>query len=324
MTRSIRAVAVIAAIVAVGALLQRSAPAGAHVVPNQFSMEVAVGEAGVPVNSQFAAYVSIHHSGGAYAAAQWHVDYPESVVRVVNVAKDPNAPGQCAHTNDDGVRELLGCLTLDLDNLMTYSGNAWIIAFQCIADGTANINLAAGPNVASGTFVQADVGGDLPMHTHNDTVQCGAGGSPPPPPPPGGDQCTVSEVLTGDSFKCNDGKTVRLLQIDAQDLNQCGGGWAKAALQHIFLIPGRVVRLDYDADKTGPNGETMAAPIWRGNDGYDYNMSIVMVYVGLAKAAELGDGNIKYLSWAEASQTWARVAQWNMWAPGKTYTGGSD
>jgi hypothetical protein len=49
-----------------------------------------------------------------------------------------------------------------------------------------------------------------------------------------------------------------------------------------------------------------------------------MVYVGLAKAADLGDGNTEYLDWANASQVWASVARWNMWAPNKTYTGGCD
>jgi hypothetical protein len=115
-----------------------------------------------------------------------------------------------------------------------------------------------------------------------------------------------------------------MLQIDAQDLNQCGGGWAKAALQYIFLTPGRVVTLDYDTTKTGSGGVTLAAPIARGTDGFDYNMSIVMVYVGLAKAVNLGDGNVKFLQWATDSQAWATAAKWNMWAPGKTYTGGCD
>ena len=133
----------------------------------------------------------------------------------------------------------------------------------------------------------------------------------------------METVLTGDTFTCS-GKTVRMLQIDAQDPGQCGGEWAKAALQYIFLIPGRTVVLTYDADKTDNQGRTLAAPIWRGSDGADYNLSIVMVYVGLAKAADLGDGNVMLLDWARASETWARVAQWNMWAPNKTYTGGCD
>jgi endonuclease YncB( thermonuclease family) len=218
---------------------------------------------------------------------------------------------------------LLGCISLDDNAPITHSGNAWIISFRCAGNGTANITMAAGNNVASPTQVLPFEGNPLNSHTHSDSVTCGSGGTPPPPPP-GGDQCTVSEVLTGDTFRCTDGKTVKLLQVDAQDMNQCGGGWAKAALQYIFLIPGRTVTLTYDTQRTGAGGVTLAAPIWRNVDGFDYNISIVMVYVGLAKAANFGDGNTMLLDWANASQTWARVAQWNMWAPNKTYTGGCD
>jgi hypothetical protein len=304
----------------------RSMTASADPVSGQYSMEVAVAETSVAVNGQFAAYAGIYHSGGSYQAAQWHIDYPETVVDVVSVANGPGAPSECVASSDDGTRVLLGCVRIDTASQMTFAGNAWIISFKCIANGTANITVAIGAGVASPTGVLNTQGTELPLHTHSDIVTCGAGGTPPPPPPPPptGDQCTVSEVLTGDSFKCTDGKTVRMLQIDAQDLNQCGGGWAKSALQYIFLTPGRVVTLDYDATKSGPGGVTLAAPIARGTDGFDYNMSIVMVYVGLAKAANLGDGNVKFLDWANASQTWATAAKWNMWAPGKTYTGGCD
>ena len=67
---------------------------------------------------------------------------------------------------------------------------------------------------------------------------------------------------------------------------------------------------------------TLAAPIWRGDDGADYNLSVVMVYVGLARAADVGAGNAAFHDWAFASETWAKAAQWNMWAPGKPFAGG--
>jgi len=135
--------------------------------------------------------------------------------------------------------------------------------------------------------------------------------------------CTVASVIDGDTFTCTSGKTVDMLQIDAQELGQCGGGWAKAALENIFLTPGREVRLDFDSSQTA-GANTLAAPVARGTDGVDYNLSIVMAYVGLAKAATVGANNTRFLDWAKASQAWAQAAQWNMWAPGKTYTGGCD
>jgi endonuclease YncB( thermonuclease family) len=139
---------------------------------------------------------------------------------------------------------------------------------------------------------------------------------------PAGDPCVVQSVQDGESFTCAGGKRIRMLQIDAPATGQCGGEWAQAALQYIFLTPGRTVYLQYDTTRTDRQGRTLAAPVWRGNDGGDYNLSIVMVYVGLAHAADVGAGNAAYRDWARASEVWARTAQWNMWAPGKTFNGG--
>lgn len=236
------------------------------------------------------------------------------------MGRDPAAPGACSVVNNNGSRLLLGCLSLSSPNI-SYSGNAFRVVFQCKGNGTASLSLpTAEPNrsfVSNGTA-------DLPIHTHGDSIQCGDGVGPPATPPPGSELCKIQQVLTGDSFTCTNGKTVRMLQIDAQDLDECGGGWAKAALANIFLPVGRTVTLVFDATKTDTAHNTLAAPIARGTDGADYNLSIVMVYVGLAKAADLGDGNRRFLDWANAAQVWASVARWNMWAPNKTYTGGCD
>ena len=135
--------------------------------------------------------------------------------------------------------------------------------------------------------------------------------------------CTIDRVIDGDTFVCTSGTHIRMLQINAQEMGDCGGEWAKAALANIFLRPGTNVRLDFDRVTQDRYGRDLAAPIVTGSDGADYNISIVMVYVGLAKAAYYGD-NSKYLDWANASQTWAQKAQWNMWAPGGPYNGGTN
>jgi endonuclease YncB( thermonuclease family) len=132
--------------------------------------------------------------------------------------------------------------------------------------------------------------------------------------------CTVDRVIDGDTFVCDDGTHIRMLQINAPELSACGGKWAGDALRNIFLRPGTNVRLDYDEVTTDRYGRDLAAPIVTGTDGADYNISIVMVYVGLAKAAYYGD-NAKYLDWARASEKWAKTAQWNMWAPGAPFNG---
>jgi TolB protein len=133
-------------------------------------------------------------------------------------------------------------------------------------------------------------------------------------------RCVVASVIDGDTFTCVGGSVVDLLQIDAPELGVCGGEWAHAALANIFLTPGRTVTLEFDTITA--DGAVLAAPIARGTDGADYNISIVMAYVGLARAAMIGSGNTKYLDWASASEGWAAAAQWNMWAPGKPFTGG--
>lgn len=147
--------------------------------------------------------------------------------------------------------------------------------------------------------------------------------SPPPRARAAPATCTVERVIDGDTFVCRDGTHVRMLQINAQELSDCGGEWAKAALNNIFLPPGTQVRLDYDAVRTDRYGRDLAAPIVVGTDGTDYNISIVMVYTGLAKAAYYGD-NAKYLDWANAAQAWAAAARWNMSAPGGPYNGATN
>lgn len=140
------------------------------------------------------------------------------------------------------------------------------------------------------------------------------------PVPPPSNLCEVERVIDGDTFACLGGPTVRMLQINAPEIGDCGGAWSRAALAHIFLPVGRRVQLDFDGVRTDAFGRLLAAPVVTGTDGAEYNISIVMVYVGLAKAAYYGD-NAKYLDWARAAEQWARTAKWNMWAPGGPYNG---
>jgi subtilisin family serine protease/endonuclease YncB( thermonuclease family) len=137
-----------------------------------------------------------------------------------------------------------------------------------------------------------------------------------------GDACVVATVIDGQRFTCTDGRTIRMLQIEAPVPPACGGDWAKAALGYLFLQPGRTVHLHYDVTRVGPGGETLAAPLWRGADGIDYNLSIVMVYVGLAKAADVGKDDTLFHDWALSAQEWAKAARWNMWGPNQPFAGG--
>ncbi len=95
----------------------------------------------------------------------------------------------------------------------------------------------------------------------------------------------MDRVIDGDTFVCDDGAHVRLLQINAPELKACGGEWAAAALRNIFLQPGTRVRLDYDEVERDRYGRELAAPMVTRSDGAEYNISIVMVYVGLRTAS---------------------------------------
>jgi len=317
------AVALFGAVLLGGSMLPGARSSHADIIAGQYSLEVSSPSTSVAVGAQFTANIGIYHSAPSYQGVSWHVAYDSAVISVVSINKAAAAPSECSLQAYSPSRVLLGCVNLSSPSI-SYSGNAFQVVFQCKGNGTTSLSI---PTTSPGeTFVAIDTdpNHNQPIHTHGASIQCGAGGPPPPPPPPGSELCTIQKVLTGDSFTCANGKTVRMLQIDAQNLDQCGGGWAKAALANIFLPVGRVVTLDFDAKKTDAAGNALAAPIARGTDGADYNLSIVMVYVGLAKAADFGDGNVKFLAWANASQVWASAAKWNMWAPNKTYTGGCD
>ncbi len=138
---------------------------------------------------------------------------------------------------------------------------------------------------------------------------------------PPGDPCVVASVIDGQSFRCQDGRTVRLLGMNTPVGYQCGAGWAAAALAGFFLPPGRTLYLRYDVTRSDGNN-VLAAPLWRGNDGADYNLAIVMVFVGLARSADVGAQNVILHNWSQAAESWARIASWNMWAPGKPFAGG--
>ena len=145
------------------------------------------------------------------------------------------------------------------------------------------------------------------------------------PLPPLLTSCVVGQVIDGDTFVCGGpgGTRVNLMEVAAPAPGTCGGGWAQAALNFIFLQPGRMVRLDYGRIIDDKHGALVAAPIVRGDDGTDYNISVVMAYVGLARASA-ADGNTRFADWLSGSETWARVAQWNMWAPGGPFNGSTN
>jgi len=295
-----------------GALLSPANPSSADIRPNDYSLEAIIDPASS--SGEFTVAVGIFHTAAPYQAVQWHLDYDENRVDIVAMNQVGGA-GECQF-NDNGTRVLLGCIDLNGANL-SFSGIAYNVVARCLNAGAAPFSLSG----LTSTWVKNGAQ-TLSVHTHSDSLNCeggggGGGGTPPP-----GDLCTVASVIDGDTFTCTNGVRVRMAGIDAQPLEGCGGGWAKAALQWIFLPAGRVVSLEYDAQKSDGAGGTWAYPLWRGNDDEIYNLSVVLAYVGLARAANYGDGNTKHLQWLTDAQSWAAAAKWNMWADNKPYTGG--
>lgn len=271
--------------------------------------------------------ISVELAPRAYKAYQWQMRFETGGLEFVGLVSnnsgatglDTCAPPVQTTEGQTVVGGGAGCISLNDGDGSTFIGDVAIVAMRCRSDGTHSLQLdGLNDDPLFGSVLSDRTGGALDTETVGAQISCSdvGGGADP------GD-CAVASVEDGDSFTCADGRRVNMRQIDAPELGQCGGGWGRAALQ-FFLPVGRLLRLEYDTTRTDASGAQLAAPIWRGNDGADYNLSIVLAYVGLAKAANYGDGNVALLEWATAAQTWASVAKWNMWAPNKTFTGGCD
>lgn len=81
----------------------------------------------------------------------------------------------------------------------------------------------------------------------------------PPPPLPPGDDKTVKTVLDGDSFELTDGTKIRLIGIDAPDVetDDCFSAEATSHLKEL-LPADKAVRLVYDTTRTDRFNRTLA------------------------------------------------------------------
>jgi endonuclease YncB( thermonuclease family) len=149
------------------------------------------------------------------------------------------------------------------------------------------------------------------------TVSTSGGAPPPPPPPPGGgNTCAVAYAIDGETVQCVDGSRVRFIGVASPLGADPGADWARA-LTHWFLA-GKTITLEQDVTPYDEFGSRYGYPHVTGADGADYNMSVLIIYVGMAH--HLFDGtNGKYADWLAASQVWARTACWNMWAAGNPF-----
>lgn len=151
----------------------------------------------------------------------------------------------------------------------------------------------------------------------NASISTSGGGSPPPPPPPGDpNSCLVSYAADGETVVCSDGSRLRFLGVGSPLGADAGAGWA-TALTNWFLA-GKTVTLEFDVTPFDQFGQRFAYPHVIGTDGADYNISALLIYVGMAR--HVPDGvNTRYDGWLGAAQTWGRTACWNMWSRGNPW-----
>ena len=77
-------------------------------------------------------------------------------------------------------------------------------------------------------------------------------------------QCTVTRVSDGDSFRCRDGSRVRLIGIDAPELDQEPFGRRSRDALERRLPRGTSVRLEFDVQPRDRYGRLLAYA-WRGD-----------------------------------------------------------
>jgi micrococcal nuclease len=121
------------------------------------------------------------------------------------------------------------------------------------------------------------------------------------------DSCTVMHVSDGDSFRCSDGRRVRLTGIDSPEFQQQPfGAQARKALSALLPV-GTIVRLERDAAPNDQYGRVLAY-VWAGS--------------ALVNEAMLRDGwallytvppNVKYVDRLEHAQKEARARSAGLW-----------
>jgi len=110
---------------------------------------------------------------GCYKAAQWYIDYDESLITIVSMTRLGAAPAECNAKSNNGSRVLLGCLST-VGAVMRYTGTAWTVTMNCKAGTAGGVTTFTVSTATGETFVSDGVV-NLPMHTHTDSIECTGG-----------------------------------------------------------------------------------------------------------------------------------------------------
>lgn len=136
-------------------------------------------------------------------------------------------------------------------------------------------------------------------------------------PLPPGDDKMVKAILDGDSFETTDGVKVRLLGVDAPDIetSACFSSEATTHLQSL-LGPPRSVRLVYDTSRTDRFGRTLAY-VYRQPDGLFINLALAQDGFMFELKVEPNTSHAAELAAAVGD---ARTARRGLWATCQTST----
>lgn len=119
--------------------------------------------------------------------------------------------------------------------------------------------------------------------------------------------CIPEHYADGDSFRCRDGRRVRLLGIDAPELDQGEGPTSRASLER--LMPrGRAVRLETDVQPEDRHGRTLA---YAWTDAGMVNEA--QVRAGMATLLTYAP-NVRHVARLRAAQDAARRERAGLWA----------
>lgn len=120
--------------------------------------------------------------------------------------------------------------------------------------------------------------------------------------------CVVSQVVDGDTFRCGDGRKVRLIGVDSPEGRQDPfGAEARQALAGMLPL-GLAVRLEHDVASTDRYGRLLAYA-WAGQT----LVNEAMVRGGWAVLYTVPP-NVKYAERFERAQSEARARGTGLWA----------
>lgn len=127
--------------------------------------------------------------------------------------------------------------------------------------------------------------------------------------PPSGADCSVARVVDGDTLDCADGRRIRLLLIDAPEMEQGAfGALAKQGLESLAPV-GATLTLELDVRETDRYGRTLAHLY----DAEERNLNLALLRMGLAVVA-VYPPNVRHVDEYRAAVTRAREARIGLWA----------